>query len=165
MRTRTYRSMVGLGGGLGLIVALFAAAEFYNVSLTGACTFNSVVSCAAIAQSGRTTFLGVQDWIWGIAGFVAILVVAGLANARKKDERIAYGLLALTTAGVGLALYLLYVEVVEIHAICPVCATAYFMGFVAWIGAIGLARRAWERSHRAPEPAAKPTKSAPSGPA
>lgn len=154
MRTRTYRSLVELGGVLGLLVAIFAALEFYDASLSKICSFSSAFSCYTVLSSGKTTTLWVQDWVWGIVGFLAILVIAAIASRRRKDTRVTYGLLLLTSAGVALAAYFFYVEVAEIHALCPVCLTAYFFGFVAWFGAIGLARKAYRRDHRSPTGAA-----------
>jgi uncharacterized membrane protein len=164
MRTRTYRTLVELGGGLGFIVALFAAAEVADPGLSAVCSVNALVSCSSVLHSGRTSTLGIPDYLWGVLGFVAILVVGALASRNRKDARLAYALLLLTTAGVGLALYLLYVEVVEIGALCPVCLTAYFMGGVAWIGAIGLARRAWTRTHPMGPPEKSGAPSPPPGP-
>jgi uncharacterized membrane protein len=63
---------------------------------------------------------------------------------------ISYALLGVTTAGVGLSVYLLYVELVEIRGLCPVCISAYLLGGVAWIGAIGLAYRGYRRDHSPP---------------
>jgi uncharacterized membrane protein len=157
MRTRTYRTLAELGGFLGLLVAIFAALEVYVSGLSNACSFSSIVSCTGVLQSGKTTTLGVQDWVWGLAGFLAIVVLTALAGRRRKDARIVYALLALTTAGVGLAAYLLYVEVGEIHIICPVCVSAYAFGVIAWVGAIGLARSAYRRAHSAPDPTATAT--------
>jgi uncharacterized membrane protein len=151
MRTRSFRALVYVGGGLGLIAATFAAGEFFDAQLTKACSVNGFFSCSLIAQSGKTSTLGIPDWIWGIAGFVVILALAVLAERRRKDSRMAYALLAVTTAGVALSLYLLYVELVEIGGLCPVCVTAYLLGGVAWVGSVGLAVRAYRRDHRAPE--------------
>jgi uncharacterized membrane protein len=159
MRLRSIRSLIYLAAGLGLIVALFAAAEFIDTSLSAVCSFNGFLNCAAVLKSGQTTTLYVQVWVWGIAGFVAIIVVAALAEQHRKDFRYAYALLGLTTAGVGLSMYLLYVELARIGALCPVCESAYFFGIVAWIGAILLVRRMRQRAAApapvgAPEPAA-----------
>jgi uncharacterized membrane protein len=155
MQERTLRSLVYLAAGLGLIVSLFAAAEFFDASLSAVCSFGGGFSCATVLKSGLTTTLGIQDWIWGVAGFVAILVVGALAEAHRKDLRYAYALLALTTAGVGLSMYFLYVELVRIGALCPVCVTAYGFGILAWVGAILLVRRMHQRA-AAPEPVAQP---------
>ncbi|MGD0257687.1 MAG: vitamin K epoxide reductase family protein [Thermoplasmata archaeon] len=148
MRTRTSRSLVYLGAVLGIIVSGYAGAEFYDASLAKACTVNSVVSCSKILGSGLTTTFGVQDWIWGMAGFVVILALGALAELRPGDAGIAYFLLLVTTAGVAFSVYFGYVEIVEIGGVCPVCVTAYLMGVVAWVGSIGLARRAYRRAHR-----------------
>jgi uncharacterized membrane protein len=151
MRTSTYRSVVYFGGLFGLLVAIFAAAEFFDAQLTKACSFSAYFSCGKIANSGLTTTLGIQDWQWGVAGFILILVVAALAEQRRRDARFTYLLLLVTTAGVALALYFLYVEVVEIGGLCPVCVASYVLGGVAWVGSIGLARKAYRRAHRAPD--------------
>lgn len=152
MRARTCRSLLALGGALGLVVSIFAALEFYYASLSAICTVNGFVSCALIAHSGKTTTLGIQDYDWGIAGFVAILLLAAVSERRRQDDRITYLLFALTSAGIALSVYFLYVELVEIHGLCPVCLSAYVFGVAAWVGSFGLAQRAYRRSHRAPEP-------------
>jgi uncharacterized membrane protein len=140
MRLRTVRSVVYLGAGLGLIVALFAAAEFFDAALRSACSVTSFFSCQLVDQSGLTTTLGIPDYLWGIGGFVAILVAAALAEQRPADPRWAYALLGVTTLGVALSLYLLYVELALIHALCVVCASAYLLEGVTWIGAIAIVR-------------------------
>lgn len=154
MRARTCRSLLALGGTIGLVVSVFAGFEFYYASLSAVCTVNAFVSCALIAHSGKTTTLGIQDYLWGIAGFVAILVVAGISSRRRGDDRVTYFQLFLTTAGVALSAYFLYVELVEIGGLCPVCLAAYVCGIVAWVGAVGLAQRAYRRRRATPEPAA-----------
>jgi uncharacterized membrane protein len=151
MRARTCRSLLALGGSLGLVVSIFAALEFYYASLTAVCTVNAFVSCALIAHSGKTTTLGVQDYLWGVGGFVLILLFAGLSERRRQDDRITYFLFALTTAGIALSVYFLYVELVEIRGLCPVCLAAYVCGVAAWVGSFGLAQRAYRRAHPPPE--------------
>jgi uncharacterized membrane protein len=141
MRTRTVRSVVYLATGLGLIVALFAAAEFFDAALRSVCSVSSFFSCQLVDESGLTTTLGVPDYLWGIGGFVAILVVAALAEQRPSDLRRTYALLGVTTLGVVLSLYLLYVELALIHALCLVCASAYLLEAVAWVGSVELVRR------------------------
>ena len=99
MRTSSLRGLVFLSGALGLLVAIFAAAEFYTASLRSACTINQFFSCATVDRSGLTSTLGVPDYLWGILGFLALLVVAGVAEKRPADVRPAY-LLTLLATGV-----------------------------------------------------------------
>jgi len=148
MRTRTSRTLVYLGAGLGIITSAFAGAEFYDAQLAKACTVNSVVSCTKILDSGLTTTFGIQDWVWGVAGFIVILALGILAERRRRDSRVAYLLLFVTTAGLGLSVYFGYVEAIQIGGACPVCLAAYAMGAVAWVGAIGLAQKGYRRDHR-----------------
>jgi uncharacterized membrane protein len=141
MQTRTLWSIVYFAAGLGLIISLFAAAEFFDAALRQACSFNSFFSCQLIDQSGRTNTLGIPDYAWGVGGFVAILGIAGISEARSRSRGWIYALVAVTTGAIALSAYLLYVELALIGALCLVCVAAYLMGGVSWIGAIVLARR------------------------
>jgi uncharacterized membrane protein len=154
MRTRDLRSLTSLAAGLGLLVAIFAAAEFFDASLRGVCSINSFFSCALVDESGRTSTLGIPDYLWGIGGFVAILVVAALAERNDDDVRWAYALVFFTTGGVAFAFYFLYVELALIHALCIVCAADYILGGIAWAGALALAMRT--RRGRSDEPTDEP---------
>ncbi len=150
MKISSLRSGILLAGLLGLLVSIFAAAEFYQASLRSVCSFNSFFSCGVVDQSGLTTTLGVQDYLWGIGGFLLILIVAGIAERRASDPRPTYLLLGVTTLGVVLALYFLYIELALIHALCLVCVAAYIFGGITWIGTIVLVRqvRSAERGAR-----------------
>ncbi len=144
MRIRTIRSLIYLAAGIGLIVSIFAAFEYYEASLRALCTISAFFSCAAVDQSGKTTTLGIPDYLWGVGGFVLILIVAGIAESRSAERRWPYLLLGLTAFGVAFSLYFLYVQLALIGAFCVVCATADAFGWLAFAGAILLVRRLTE---------------------
>ena len=158
MRTRNIRSAIYLAGGLGVIVSIFTYLEAVEASLQSLCTVNAFVSCSAVANSGKTTLFGISDSFVGIGGFVLILLVAGVAESRRKELLWPYLLLLITTGGVALSFYFGYVELVEIHALCLVCLSAYIFGFVAWGGAIALVQkmRAKARSRTSEAPPGTP---------
>lgn len=156
MKTRDVRGLIYLGAGLGLLVSIFAAAEFFDASLRAICSVNAFFSCAAVDNSGRTTTLGVPDYLWGIGGFVAVFVVAAIAERRARDVRVGYALLVLTSVGVALSGYFLYVELALIHALCLVCATAYLFGVVVWAASISLTVRTRRRLGRDAEDSPPP---------
>ena len=158
MRTRTIRSFIYFAAGLGLIVSIFSYLESVEASLQSLCTVNAFVSCSAVAKSGKTTLFGVPDAFIGIGGFVLILVVAAIAESRRKELLWPYLLLFFTTAGVALSFYFGYVELVEINALCPVCLTAYIFGVLTWVGAILLVQklRAKARSRATEVPSTEP---------
>ncbi len=145
MKTETVRSVVFLAGGLGLLVALFATAEFFTASLRSVCSINQFFSCATVDRSGKTSTLGIPDYLWGVVGFLALLVVAGVAERSPKDVRPAYVLAGLSTAAVGLSGYFIYVQLAEVHALCIVCASAETLGGIVWLAALVLAVRTRRR--------------------
>lgn len=152
MQVRTLRSVVYLGAGLGVIVSIFAAAETADASLRAVCSINAFLSCSKVDTSGLTTTLGIPDYLWGIGGFILIFLVAAIAEARPRDRRLEYLLCFVTTAGLALAAYFVYVEVVLIGALCIVCAASYAMGLVAWSGTVGLLRVPIDDPGRQPRP-------------
>lgn len=153
MRTATLRSLIYLAAGIGLIVSIFAALEFYEASLRSLCSFNGFFSCSAVDTSGKTSTFGIPDYLWGVGGFLLILVVAGLAESRARDRRWSWALLGVTSIGVAVTLYFLYVQLAEIGAFCIVCATAYVFGWVAWAGALALVRTSGAKAARDAEEA------------
>jgi len=141
VRTRTLWTYLYLTTGLGLITAIYAGLETLDPSLRSSCTISSFFSCGKVDSSGLTNTFGIPDGAIGIAGFLIILILAGLAERHTADLRFFYALLFVTTGGVAFASYFAYVELAEIHALCPVCTTAYIFGFLAWLGAIALTVR------------------------
>ena len=156
MRTSSVRGAIYLAGMLGLLVAIFAAAEFYTASLRSVCSINQFFSCATVDRSGKTSTFGIPDYLWGIGGFVVLLVVAGLAERRPRDVRRAGLLTFLATGAVALSSYFIYVQLAEIHALCIVCATAEVLGGILWLMSIVLLLRT-RRKARGPEEASPPT--------
>lgn len=142
MRTATLRTFLYLAAGIGLIVSIFAALEFYEASLRSLCTYSSFFSCSAVDTSGRTSTLGIPDYLWGVGGFLVILIVAGISESRPTEPRWTYLLLLITTFGVAFSVYFLYVQLALIGALCVVCMTADAFGWMAWVGAIALVRTA-----------------------
>jgi uncharacterized membrane protein len=146
MRTRSIRSVIYLAGGLGLIVSIFTYLEQFEASLLNLCTVNAFLSCSAVARSGKTAVLGVPDSFVGIGGFILILVLAAIAESRRRELRWPYLLLFFTTVGVGFSVYFGYVELAEIDALCPVCLTAYVFGVIAWVASIALVLKVREKA-------------------
>ena len=148
MHNRSLRSLVYFATALGLVVSLFAAAEYFDAALRSVCSVNSFFSCALIDNSGKTTTLGIPDYLWGIGGFVLIFIAAVLAEKRPKDLNRSYFLLGVTSVGLVLSLWLLYVELALIGGLCPVCATAYLLDGIAWAGSLALTLRLRRRIAR-----------------
>lgn len=72
--------------------------------------------CAAVADSSYSELLGINVAIFGIAGYVLILLTAFFANDAAR-----FGGFALALGGFGFSVYLTYLEIWEIEAICQWC--------------------------------------------
>ena len=156
MKSSSLREGIFLSGGIGLIVAIFAAVEFYQASLRSVCSINQFLSCGAVDTSGRTTTLGIQDYLWGIGGFLVLLLIAVVAERRPRDVRPAYLLALFATGAVALSVYFLYVQLAEIHALCVVCATAEAFGMILWGLSLPLAVKTARKAARDRGPSAEP---------
>jgi uncharacterized membrane protein len=141
MRAETLHALLLLSIIVGLGFALFAYAESVDPALRTACSVDAFFSCSKIDTSGMTTTLGIQDYSWGIAGFV-ILLAFDVPLFRTWRRDLLTAVLGVSAIGVALSLYLGYLELVVIQGLCPICLGAYLSNAVAfgcafalwWIG-------------------------------
>ena len=146
MRTRSLRSGVYLAAGAGLIVSIYSAYETAHAG-AGICNINAYISCSAVATSGHTTTFGIQDYWLGIGGFLLIIAVAAVAE-QQRNYATAVALAFVTSLGVAMAAYFLYLEVAVIGALCLVCVAAYLMGVAAWLPSLLILRRTSLRAQK-----------------
>lgn len=115
---------------IGLAFSLYAGFEVADSALTSACSVNSYVSCGTVLHSGDTTFppgSEVQDWYWGVGGFVALLAL-DIPLLRTYDARLLQAVFVLSVLGLVVAGIFAYIELFVIHALCPICLGAYISG-------------------------------------
>ena len=125
MRAETAHALVLLGLVAGLAFSTYAWYESVNTSAQGLCSINSYVSCGKIDTSGHTTTLGIQDYLWGIGGFVVMLAL-DIPLYRSWNRRLLEFLTVVSAAGAILSVYFAYLELVVIQGLCIICLGAYF---------------------------------------
>jgi uncharacterized membrane protein len=109
------------------IIALAGFADsvylsWVKLSSNEALCLPGVGNCAAVSSSRYSTFLGIPMAVYGALGYLAILLVYGLATRNKRIKEISgYVLFGLTLFGIVISGYLTYLELFVIHAICPFC--------------------------------------------
>jgi uncharacterized membrane protein len=94
--------------------------------------------CEAVANSSYSHIAGINIAIFGVIGYVALLLTAFFVNdlARFSGFAIALG-------GFGFSIYLTYLELYEIEAICQWCvASAVLMTILFLLNAARLIRYA-----------------------
>jgi len=96
-----------------------------------------------VQTSRWAVFLGQPVALYGVIGYVAILIVAlaGLRPAALVEPGWNKLLFGLATIGFVFTLYLTYLEVFVIHAICRWCAGSALIIAVIWVVAVAALRR------------------------
>ena len=154
MKAETVHQLLLLGILIGLAFALYAAAESLVPALQTSCTVNSYFSCGKIDNSGHTTTLGIQDYLWGIGGYIALFIVdVPLYRTWKREWLQAITLLS--GLGALLSIYFAYLELVVIQGVCPVCLGAYLSNLLVF-GCAAYLMRLGSAERRAAREAAQP---------
>ncbi len=139
MRAETAHALVLLGLVAGLAFSVYAGFESVDTSLRGACTFGSYFSCAKIDTSGYTKTLGIEDYLWGIGGFLVMLGL-DIPLYRSWNRRLLEVLTGISFAGALLSVYFGYLELVVIQGICIICLGAYFSNLFVFVLLLTLLR-------------------------
>jgi uncharacterized membrane protein len=124
---------------VGFAFALYATFETYDTAAQQTCSPTPYISCAKIDSSGQTSTLGIPDWSFGVAGYVALLIL-GLATYRTWDRNYLLAFAIVSGLGALLSLYLGYIELAVNQGICPICLGAYLSNAAALITALYLLR-------------------------
>lgn len=118
-----HRQAIALLALIGLLIASYLA--LHRLGVIGSLQCGSG-ACETVQTSTYAVFLGVPVAFYGVAGYVALLVVSLVGLQPAFVARRGPTLLLAAMAGLGLAftLYLTYVELFVIHAICRWCVAS-----------------------------------------
>ena len=115
----------------GIVVSSVSLHHHYGTSQTNYCDFGASFNCDIVNRSIYSTVLGVPVALIGILGYALLLVVATFY--RKKAES-PFMLLIASTAGLGFALYLTYIEKFVLATWCILCLSS--LGLIVLITAL-----------------------------
>jgi vitamin-K-epoxide reductase (warfarin-sensitive) len=115
----------------GIVVSSVSLHHHYGTSQTNYCDFGASFNCDIVNRSIYSTVLGVPVALIGIFGYALLLVVATFY--RKKAES-PFMLLIASTAGLGFALYLTYIEKFVLATWCILCLSS--LGLIVLITAL-----------------------------
>ena len=138
MRQRQAIALLAL---VGLFVALYL--WLHALGFGGAIKCGASGGCETVQTSQWAVFLGLPVALYGVVGYLAVLIVALVAlrpaGLRKRTWSVV--LAGLATAGVGFTAYLTYLELFVIHAICRWCVASAIVITLIWIVALAALRR------------------------
>ena len=122
--------LAAFGVGIATYIALEAAGGHAPACIAGSS------GCLTVAESSYSHLLGINVAVFGIGGYVLLLVAAIL---RGDPARLAGFALGLT--GFGFSVYLTYLELFVIDAICQWCvASAIVMTLLFAVSALRMVR-------------------------
>jgi vitamin-K-epoxide reductase (warfarin-sensitive) len=106
---------------LGIAVSSVSLDHHYRKSKTSYCDFGESFNCDIVNRSEYSAIAGVPVALIGILGYGALLAFASLYRAKAETPAI---LMLASTAGLGFALYLTYVEKFILGVWCILCLSS-----------------------------------------
>src|SRR5271169_5671909 len=91
----------------GIVVSCVSLRHHYGTSQTNYCDFGASFNCDIVNRSIYSTVLGIPDALIGILGYSLLFSLATFYRSRVETPLM---LLIASTAGLGFALYLTYIE-------------------------------------------------------
>jgi uncharacterized membrane protein len=140
MRARQSIALLAL---VGFFVALYL--WLHALGFGGALKCGAAGGCETVQTSKWAVLFGLPVALYGVIGYLAILVVAlaalrpGALGQRGWNALLA----ALATIGFVFTLYLTYVELFVIHAICRWCVGSAVIITAIWVVAVFALKREW----------------------
>jgi len=128
-----HRQAIALLALVGLFVALYL--WLHALGFGGAIKCGAAGGCETVQTSQWAVFLGLPVALYGVVGYLAILMVAlaALRPAALTRSNWNVMLVSLATVGVLFTAYLTYLELFVIHAICRWCVGSAVIIAAIWI--------------------------------
>lgn len=105
----------------GILVSSVSLYHHFSKSKTSFCDIGQSFNCDLVNRSQYSMFHGIPVALLGILGYLLIL---SLATVYREKAETPFILAGVTLAGLGLALYLTYIEAFVLHAWCVLCLTS-----------------------------------------
>lgn len=122
-------------GGLG--VSVYLTVVHYTEPLALSCPDTGVVNCAKVTTSDASMLFGtIPVALAGAVFFAAMLVLTIPPAWRVAPRLLGPARLLGATGGVGMVVYLVWVEVWDLRAICLWCTVVHVLAFVMFVAVV-----------------------------
>lgn len=98
---------------IGISLAIYLLIEQITQSSFRPCNINTIVNCEAIISGDVAKTFGIPTPLYGLAGYLVILLAAFWKNKKL--------LLSVASFGLLFCLWIAYKELYELRVICPIC--------------------------------------------
>ena len=113
----------------GLAVASYLTYAHFAGATSLACPDTGFIDCAKVTTSSYSRIFGIPVALLGLLFFVAMLPLQTPWSWRSTSPLLRRGRLAACAIGVGLVLWLVYVELFRLDSICIYCTAVHMLTF------------------------------------
>lgn len=110
---KNYFAYTGYLAIIGIFLAVYLLYQYFTPPHKSLCYINSYINCEASTKGPLANTLGIPTALFGLTGYVIILI-----SSIKKWKRL---LLGMATFGLLFCLRITFLEIFVIKALCPVC--------------------------------------------
>ncbi len=114
---------------LGLADAAYLTYAHYTSASVLACSDKGLFNCAAVTTSSYSHILGLPVAVLGLVYFAAMVPLLVPAAWRSPNRYLRLARLAASVVGIGMVLWLVYVELVKLGAVCEYCTGVHILTF------------------------------------
>ncbi|MBI5452152.1 vitamin K epoxide reductase family protein [Candidatus Gottesmanbacteria bacterium] len=115
---------------VGIGLALYLLYEYLAPPHQSLCYINAQINCEASTKGALANTLGIPTALWGLTGYIMILI-----SAIRKWRRVLFGVV---TFGLLFCLRITFLELFVVNAICPVCLACQTVMIILFILGIKL---------------------------
>jgi vitamin-K-epoxide reductase (warfarin-sensitive) len=116
----------------GIAVSSLSLYHHFQTSKTSYCDFGESFNCDIVNRSEYSSIAGIPVAAIGIAGYLAMLLLATVYRDRRETLGVLFGG---ALAGLGFALYLTYIEGFVLGAWCILCLSSLATIFAITVAA------------------------------
>lgn len=121
----------------GLGVSAYLTFIHYTEPASLSCPATGVINCTKVTTSAQSMLFGtIPVVIPGLVFFTAMALLTLPRAWARLEPALDWLRLTGAVAGVGMVVYLVYVEVVELDAICLWCTAVHVLTFALFVGVL-----------------------------
>jgi uncharacterized membrane protein len=119
---------------IGLAVSIYLTYKHFQHTPLAGCSESGTVNCTKVTTSPQSEIFGhIPVAVTGLAYYVGMVALTSPWAWRMANPWVARLRLAAAVSGVGMVVYLVYVEAVQLKAICLYCTGVHIVTFLLFL--------------------------------
>jgi uncharacterized membrane protein len=118
---------------LGLGLSAYLTYMHFDNPTGLACPVSSHIDCTKVVTSSWSVIFGIPVPAYGVAFFVAMVALTSPWGWRLTSPLVVRARVAATVVGLGMVLWLVFVEVFKLDTICLWCTSVHVVTFVLFL--------------------------------